>query len=197
MRTLTPADCRVMPWKNGLGKTTEIAVEPEGAAIDDFTWRVSIADVGASGPFSAFPGCDRVIVQLEGAPMTLVHDGVPTTLTRLVPHRFAGEVETVGVLESPPARDFNVMVRRDRARAEVSVRELRAGESAPFTAGDANLVHVLEGGVNIEEAGAAAAVISAGETGLWRANEAAITALGEGAIVLAIAISSPRGARVR
>ncbi|TIV74879.1 MAG: HutD family protein, partial [Mesorhizobium sp.] len=31
MRILRAADYRVMPWKNGGGTTTEIAVSPDGA----------------------------------------------------------------------------------------------------------------------------------------------------------------------
>ncbi len=44
---------------------------PAGAALDEFLWRVSIADVERDGPFSRFPGIDRTIVLLEGAGMRL------------------------------------------------------------------------------------------------------------------------------
>jgi len=52
---LIPADAmRRMPWKNGGGVTTEIAIAPEGATLDNFDWRVSTAQVDAAGPFSRF-----------------------------------------------------------------------------------------------------------------------------------------------
>src|SRR5580693_1543340 len=125
LRHLRPLDYRIMPWKNGLGTTTEIAVHPEGAGLDAFTWRLSVADLLASGPFSTFAGYDRTIVQLEGAPMTLSHDGLGEHRLRLLaPYRFDGEAGTFGTLDPPPARDFNVMVRRDRARADVSAHDL-------------------------------------------------------------------------
>ena len=54
------------PWKNGGGSTREIACWPPGAGFDDFDWRVSIATIAASGPFSTFAGVDRTIVLLEG-----------------------------------------------------------------------------------------------------------------------------------
>ena len=57
VRLLTPNDYRSMPWKNGAGRTTEIAVHPAGAALDAFAWRVSIADIERDGPFSRFPAC--------------------------------------------------------------------------------------------------------------------------------------------
>src|SRR5690349_15258414 len=102
LRLLRPADYRVMPWKNGLGTTTEIAVDPPGVGLDAFTWRISIADLQVSGPFSTFPGHDRVLVQIEGEPMTLSHEGgVGQRLRLLSPHRFAGELATHGALDGP------------------------------------------------------------------------------------------------
>ena len=91
-RTIRAADCRVMPWKNGRGSTTELAVEPEGAPLDGFDWRVSIAELRGSGPFSTFPGYDRIIVQLDGPSMTLTHGSdPPVALGHLVPHAFSGD----------------------------------------------------------------------------------------------------------
>ena len=55
-RILRSPDHRRMPWKNGRGETTEIAVHPAGASIDDFGWRVSMAGVAEDGDFSLFPG---------------------------------------------------------------------------------------------------------------------------------------------
>ncbi|PPS58274.1 hypothetical protein CRX72_12315 [Pantoea sp. BRM17] len=51
-------------WRNGGGETREIVSFPPGAA--DFAWRASIATLDASGPFSLFPGVDRVITLLQG-----------------------------------------------------------------------------------------------------------------------------------
>ena len=66
MRILRAESYRRMPWKNGGGETTEIAVSPEGAGLDDFDWRVSMARVESSGPFSLFAGIDRTLAILEG-----------------------------------------------------------------------------------------------------------------------------------
>src|SRR5215475_5956544 len=70
-RLLQPADYARMPWKNGGGQTTEIAVHPAGATLADFDWRVSIADITADGPFSGFAGVDRTLVLLSGAGVRL------------------------------------------------------------------------------------------------------------------------------
>ena len=43
LRVIRAAECQTMPWKNGGGETTEIAVFPSGAGLDDFEWRISMA----------------------------------------------------------------------------------------------------------------------------------------------------------
>ena len=48
MRILRAPDYRRMPWKNGGGETTEIAVFPAGAGLDDFDWRVSHGDASTA-----------------------------------------------------------------------------------------------------------------------------------------------------
>ncbi len=73
---------RRMPWKNGGGVTVEIAVHPQGASVDDFDWRVSMATVASHGPFSIFPGIDRTLSVLEGDGILLDVDGQVSTLTR-------------------------------------------------------------------------------------------------------------------
>lgn len=112
-----------MPWKNGCGVTRELACSPPGAGFDDFTWRISIADVNASGPFSAFSGIDRVIALLDGDGMHLQFaDGKVHALTEpLAPFAFAGEAQLHAELVGTPSRDFNLMLRRDRARGEIDV----------------------------------------------------------------------------
>lgn len=71
VRILRAAGRAAAVWKNGGGVTREIAVFPEGAGMDDFVWRASLAEVAADGPFSAFPGIDRTITLAEGAGMDL------------------------------------------------------------------------------------------------------------------------------
>jgi uncharacterized protein len=110
-----------IPWKNGGGVTRTLAVSPTGAGLNDFAWRVSIADVAASGPFSVFPGIDRTILLLSGKGMILHSEiGEPISLDApFVPHSFAGEAAIHGQLTDGPVNDFNLMVRRNSARGEV------------------------------------------------------------------------------
>ncbi|MER9357108.1 HutD family protein [Mesorhizobium sp. M0514] len=117
MRILRAADYRVMPWKNGGGTTTEIAVSPDGAGLDDFDWRVSMARVEGSGPFSGFAGVDRTLAVLEGEGIVLDIAGRPPAevTAASAPLSFPADVPTTAALISGPITDLNVMTRRARA----------------------------------------------------------------------------------
>jgi environmental stress-induced protein Ves len=118
------------PWKNGGGSTREIACWPPGAGFDAFEWRVSIATIAASGPFSVFAGVDRAIMLLEGDGVHLRGEGVAHLLaTPLVPFEFRGDVAIDCTLLGGPSSDFNVMSRRGRVRTDVRV--LRATADLP------------------------------------------------------------------
>jgi environmental stress-induced protein Ves len=110
---LTSRDYTVMPWKNGGGSTTELAIFPDQASVQSgFDWRISLADLDGSGPFSRFPGYDRIITQISGPPMVLLHEGWGEKLLRRnEPYHFAGEMTTVCELHGR-AQDFNIMTRR-------------------------------------------------------------------------------------
>jgi len=118
------------PWKNGGGSTREVASWPPGAGFDDFDWRVSIAALAASGPFSRFAGVDRVITLLEGEGVQLRGEGIDHRLAEpLMPFAFRGDAAIDCTLLGGASSDFNVMTRRDRLRAELRV--LRRAAALP------------------------------------------------------------------
>lgn len=123
MRIVRFAELKAVPWKNGLGVTRELAVFPEGAGMDDFLWRASIADVDTASPFSTFPGIDRTIVLLEGDGFTMTLDGEREhALTEpCVPFAFGGEARVDVRLAGGATRDFNLMVRRGALRGAIEV----------------------------------------------------------------------------
>lgn len=150
---LRPAGYRAMPWKNGGGTTTELLVHPAGAGVGGarFIWRLSIARVGADGPFSAFPGYDRTIMLIEGRGMTL--DFGPAGATRLdrafEPFDFKGEWPAEARLIDGPCRDFNVMV--DRARGGARTRVIAAGEKpvSSVASGMTTVIFALDGALDV------------------------------------------------
>ena len=121
------------PWKNGGGTTREIVCQPAGAGMDSFVWRVSIASIAQAGPFSAFPGVDRVIMLLDGDGVRLHAPGIDHALdTPGQPFAFSGDVALDCDLLGGASTDFNVMARRSRLRAEVQV--LSAAQHIPESA---------------------------------------------------------------
>ncbi|MEU8831268.1 hypothetical protein SAMN02745898_1011411 [Streptomyces sp. 136MFCol5.1] len=132
LRVLRAADRPAVPWKNGGGVTREIAASPEGAPLDAFDWRVSLADVSADGPFSSFPGVDRTLTVVEGAGMDLMVGGEHHIVDEQYwPHDFPGDLETAGRLLGGPVVNLNVMYRRERTTAEVAVVRGTLRLSAP------------------------------------------------------------------
>jgi environmental stress-induced protein Ves len=117
------ADRVFRPWKNGGGETAEIVASPPGADFETFDWRVSTAIVAAAGPFSSFPGVDRVLAVLEGGTMILSVAGQASRLdASSAPYAFSGEAPVAARLEGGTIFDFNVMVRRPlRAEVELSL----------------------------------------------------------------------------
>ncbi|MFE2108218.1 HutD family protein [Kitasatospora sp. NPDC059463] len=124
VRYLRAAERPATAWRNGGGVTREVAGFPEGAGLDDFGWRVSLADVATAGPFSAFPGVDRVITLVEGPGMALTVDGAEHVVDApFRPFAFPGDAATDCRLLGGPLVDFNVMTRRGRAAAGLVLAE--------------------------------------------------------------------------
>ncbi len=119
--TLLPASMRLaQPWKNGGGVTHEIAAHPPGADLATFGWRISTATVAAAGPFSKFPGVDRILLVLDGE-LALRIDGAPAQVLRPgdAPLAFPGDIPVEADLVAGPVTDLNIMVRRGAWMAEV------------------------------------------------------------------------------
>jgi environmental stress-induced protein Ves len=149
-----------VPWKNGGGSTTEIAVFPPDAGFTDFDWRVSLATIGADGPFSVFPGVDRTLALVEGHGVTLDIDGEPALVTAADPVvSFEGDARVSAKLNRGATVDFNAMTRTDRcyhsfgrrrldgpstfvARAPVTVLFLAEGDSLELCSDDERIAMV-------------------------------------------------------
>jgi uncharacterized protein len=116
LRLIRASEYREQRWKNGGGLTHEIAAT-------DF-WRVSIATIERSGPFSDYRGYDRTIVAIEGELVTLLAGDETIVLRHFEPLEFPGE-EKVEARVNGLARDLNVMTFRDRFAHDVEIVEGR------------------------------------------------------------------------
>jgi uncharacterized protein len=135
-------------WKNDGGATREIAAYPLGSGFDDFTWRVSIADVETDGPFSRFEGIDRTIVLLDGAGMSLTFNDASEHVLKqaFVPFEFVGEAQVSARLIDGATQDFNLMIRRTVARGKLTVMR----EPGAFVlASDVRMVFVARGSATL------------------------------------------------
>jgi len=121
------ASLHATPWKNGGGSTTEIAIAPQGATFADFDWRISLATISQSGPFSTFAGIDRTLTLVSGPGVVLdVGNERQVALSEREPTvAFPGEAQVTATVSSGPTTDFNVMTRRAVCRHQLERRDVR------------------------------------------------------------------------
>jgi environmental stress-induced protein Ves len=161
-------------WRNGLGWTKVIftqAAQQELADEPAYDWRLSIAEVDNDCAFSAFPGCDRVLMLLSGNGMELQFDD-GTAETVAPPHgrvAFAGERGVQCRLLDGPTTDFNVIVRRDRCTMQVYHRPLVGSMVFFAEAGVLWAIHLIAGRASIKSADKSVA-LNAGDTVLLDAG---------------------------
>lgn len=172
IRVVDPSQHRSMPWKNGLGTTTEIAIDPPDAALGGrFRWRLSIAAVQGSGPFSAFPGYERTIMLIDGHGMDLaVGDEAPQRLDRpFEPFVFSGDAPTECRLLAGPIHDFNLMVDRSLLRSQTQVWRLETAARSIDPSSADYIVHCFDGAVDLADPLTDRACrLGAGETALLK-----------------------------
>src|SRR5690606_37730982 len=170
VRILRGQDYRRERWRNGAGYTRQVHAEPAAGGNAEWNWRLSIAEIDADAPFSAFPGVDRELVLLQGNGMRLrFDDGAVHEL--LPPHdrlRFAGERALVGELVDGPTRDFNLMWRRDAIDAALWQRSLVGSMLVVVDPGATWALHVLAGQARID--GLADGELAVGDSALLRAG---------------------------
>ncbi|MDQ2703281.1 MAG: HutD family protein [Pseudomonadota bacterium] len=173
IRILRAGEYRREPWRNGAGWTRQVHAEPSADGTADWDWRLSIAEIDADAPFSAFPGVERELVLLEGNGMRLRFDGGEVH-ELLPPHdrlRFAGERRLMGELIDGPTRDFNLMWRRDAIDARLWHRPLVGTMLVFVDPGETWAVHVLAGQAR-PDGSHDALPIMVGDTALLAAGEA-------------------------
>ncbi|UVW28326.1 HutD family protein [Massilia sp. H6] len=134
-----------VPWKNGGGSTTEIAIGPPDSGFEDFDWRVSLATIEKDGAFSQFPGVDRTLALVEGHGMTLDIDGDPVLVTDGDPViAFDGSSHVTAKLNRGGSTDFNAMTRSDRCYHTFGRRRL-TGTSTFVARADVTVLFLAEG----------------------------------------------------
>ena len=145
-----------MPWKNGGGKTMQVAVHPEAADMDGFAWRISIATITRAGPFSIFPDTDRTLAILEGEALVLaVGEQPPVALSpESEPLSFAADQPVMAQPVGGAVTDLNVMVRRGHWRHAMRRLGFAAPSRAVLDLPQAVVVWIRGGGMMQTDSGA-------------------------------------------
>ncbi|MCB8882863.1 HutD family protein [Acidisoma cellulosilytica] len=151
-QVIRAAAFQAMPWRNGGGTTWEIArgtfpEAPNGSKGADWHWRFSLAEIASDGPFSVFPGIDRLLTVISGEGIDLkIDDAAPRRLHAGEDIAFRGEAAISCDLLDGPTRDLNLMVDRRLAR----ILPGRDGSRLQAEAGLILLYAVEEVGLAIE-----------------------------------------------
>ena len=107
----------------------------DGSLPDDWTWRLSTADITQDVPFSVFPGVNREFCVADGNGVVLNINGVnhrcePGSITK-----FRGDDVVFAALIDGPIRALNLMV-RDGALEKHLYRDYVASSLAVVAVGD-------------------------------------------------------------
>jgi environmental stress-induced protein Ves len=149
MRIVRQSQFKSLPWKNGGGITHEAMRSP--SLGDVFRWRVSVARIDNSGPFSDFAGYARTMVLLRGGGIALkLSDGTRRDL------RAAGDLAqfdgALGVdceLLSGPCVDLNLMTSNAMGPVRARVERLHEPLSYPARTDESMVVFPIDAAVEI------------------------------------------------
>lgn len=137
MKITPPQQFKTTPWKNGKGKTIELAINSNGD-LTNFSYRLSIATVSEDGLFSNFSGLQRNLFLLSGAGVELTYDTnshtdiegkqvlAHTLIDKLSYATFDGDARTFGKLINGTITDFNVI--HDSNKHDLSIHTIKAGD---------------------------------------------------------------------
>ncbi len=127
---------------------------------DDGSWRISLADIDTDGPFSAFPGRQRLLTLVDGPVLGLVVDGETCAVEPHRPFAFAGDAVVVATVPEGPVRVLNVVVDPDVVAPFVTVLEL--GRSSTLPLADDQAAFVLKGSATLGGVDAPAGSLASG-----------------------------------
>lgn len=147
LRAFSLSALPVEPWRNGGGCTRTIATQIRNAlpldadtlAEPPWDWRISVATIERSGPFSVFPGVDRNSLLLSAGQIELSAIGETTLHLKrpgdAVAYRGDPVWSATVQRDGPPLSLLNVMTRRGAFRARMHACRSEFFLTAPSMAG--------------------------------------------------------------
>ncbi|MFG2650697.1 HutD family protein [Streptomyces sp. NPDC048436] len=145
-RVIRVATLAPQRWANGRGWTREIHREPAAGDPGVTAWRLSLADIEDTGPFSPFPGMERHLMSAAPVPLRLSIDGVAHDLRYTQVVSFAGDSTVATTAVDGRAQALNLMA---RTGISSSLDLLRGDAQLPVSAASATALVVLDGTVRL------------------------------------------------
>jgi uncharacterized protein len=155
VKIIRRASFTAIPWRNGGGVTHEaIRVPPTG---DAFLWRVSVAHIDSSGPFSDFAGYDRKMVLLRGRGIALEFGSGDKCALRSMGDsvEFDGAMPTRCELLDGPCVDLNLMVSK-LLRTAARVERLSEHKRVAASHGETALIFSIQAPLSLDSGGQSA-----------------------------------------
>ncbi|MEO5969189.1 MAG: HutD family protein [Bdellovibrionia bacterium] len=149
---LRKGDSQKMPWKNGQGSTSEIAIYPIGTSLSEnsFLWRLSSAEITTGGSFSLFPGYERYLglVKGDGLQLNFEPSKRQILLQRGKVCRFSGTDVVSSSLSGGPVEDLNLIYSTSRVKAVFEAVVLRSKPRSFGMTGTVGFIYCVEGSVS-------------------------------------------------
>lgn len=170
-----------VPWKNGGGITHEALRVPETGGT--FRWRVSIAHIDSSGPFSDFSGYQRFMVLLRGTGVSLRFNAGESRELRSVGQllEFDGAGQTYCNLLDGPCVDLNLMVAASMP-VQARVARLDAGIAVAATHHQATVVFGVDDPLLLESDGGENTTLEPWDLAVIRGSGARLNGIASGNI---------------
>ncbi|KAI9256865.1 hypothetical protein EDC94DRAFT_661567 [Helicostylum pulchrum] len=165
VKLLIEKDYVLQTWKNGLGKTEEIAIYPpeKDFVKDEFFWRLSSTWMQGDCNFSVFPGydCTTVVLPSEtNSSFALSHRGCEssTKVQPLFPYSWQGEWTTTCKVVNAPVKSLQFILKRKSGNSQIRVEKIGAFETdlqgdvdsgKNMLFGAFALVYVVEGYISV------------------------------------------------
>lgn len=145
-------DLKKTPWKNGRGMT-EVIAEWAG---EHLLWKLSVATLTESAPFSEYPGYNRFLTVIEGQELLLKFESKCETgttsnysLLQGKTAHFSGDKATQGEIPKGPVKDLGLIYLRDQVQADFQIFEIGKKPKSFSLNGTTCFVFVQSGAVSV------------------------------------------------